>query len=264
MLQILTTARWYAVGFAVSLTVHAGAYALLRSAPVSERSEIGPTLVEFSVPPPAAPPPEAPEKVDTEPVEHADSVEPEPALVRADLPEPEAETAPEASPPDEPVALTGVTLTNAGSGEGWNAPVGNGESRRGPLRQPTTRRAAPKPREPLRRASRRRPKSQAPPVVPVADLSRPPEPPPLSGKLVSNYPSAARRRGEEGTAVVSARIDPDGTIRVASVAHESGAGFGAACRRTVLGSVWSPPIDAAGRPVATRIAYTCRFRVDRR
>jgi hypothetical protein len=29
----------------------------------------------------------------------------------------------------------------------------------------------------------------------------------------------------------------------------------------VLGSRWSPPLDEKGRPVATHVRYTCRFRV---
>jgi hypothetical protein len=62
---------------------------------------------------------------------------------------------------------------------------------------------------------------------------------------------------------VEARIEPDGRVRSVTLAGESFAGFGDACKKTLIGSRWSPPRDHDGRAVATRIRYTCRFMVDR-
>jgi hypothetical protein len=59
-----------------------------------------------------------------------------------------------------------------------------------------------------------------------------------------------------------ARIDADGVIRNARVRSESSAGFGSACRRTLLGSRWSAPRDKNGSAVATEIVYTCHFEID--
>jgi TonB family protein len=80
--------------------------------------------------------------------------------------------------------------------------------------------------------------------------------------LRANYPEEARQRGLAGSARVRARIDADGVIRSARLLTESSPGFGAACRKTVLGSQWSAPRDKNGGAVATEIVYTCHFQVD--
>jgi outer membrane biosynthesis protein TonB len=100
-----------------------------------------------------------------------------------------------------------------------------------------------------------------PHVVPLRDLSARPRAPSLDELLRQNYPPDARRRGFGGSAIVAARIDPDGVVRVARLVSEQGPGFGDACRRTLLGSRWSPGADGAGKPVFTEIRYTCRFQV---
>ncbi|MBZ0236347.1 MAG: energy transducer TonB, partial [Deltaproteobacteria bacterium] len=79
--------------------------------------------------------------------------------------------------------------------------------------------------------------------------------------LARHYPPAARQHGLAGKAVVKARIGADGKARVLAVVSESGDGFGAACRRTLDGTRWEPPIDQRGRAVDTVLAYTCRFEV---
>jgi TonB family protein len=89
-----------------------------------------------------------------------------------------------------------------------------------------------------------------------------PRPPSLSGLLRANYPDEARQRGLRGSASLRARIDADGVIRNARVRSESSAGFGSACRRTLLGSRWSAPRDKNGSAVATEIVYTCHFEID--
>jgi TonB family protein len=259
-----------ALAFLGSLGVHAVAYGALGMAGEGRPIGYGTTEVNFEVVAPALPTP-AGEPPPPEP-------EPEPEPVDAPNPtalEPESETEPppESQPAAEsepqPVDLTGVTLTNDGPGEGWASVVGDGSRMDGALGRIRTGRkerheeSTAKPTQPAaRRVVRPKPKP-APALVAVADLSRRPRPPALNAVLQQHYPAEARRRGEGGRAVVSARIDADGRIRLATVVSQSGPGFGQACVNTLVGSVWSPPLDRAGRPVGTRISYTCQFRVNR-
>lgn len=165
----------------------------------------------------------------------------------------------------EPVDLTGVTLTNLGDGASWSSVVGNGSPMDGAL-GPIGAKAAPilSAQPPERSATVRVPKkAEGPTVVPVSDLSRRPVPPRLDGVLRSHYPTVARQRGVSGSALIRLRIEADGKVRIARIASESFAGFGEACRSTVLGSSWLPPLDREGRPAATEVNYTCRFEVER-
>lgn len=253
----------HVVGLAGSLMLHGGLVALLGLVPVAKRVGVGPTTVEFEVPPapPAAPPPPVEKVVEKEEEQVAPTA---PAPLQESEPEPEPE--PEATPLDDaPVDLTGVTLTSDGPGPGWSTVTGNGSAMRGPIQRPRAAKSLTpaEGRGSTRTASVQRRVAPAPNLVPLASLAKRPVPPALDGVLAANYPADARRRGEAGQAVVSARIEADGVVRSASVASESGPGFGEACRRTVLGSTWSPPRDEGGRAVATQISYTCRFRVDR-
>jgi TonB family protein len=102
---------------------------------------------------------------------------------------------------------------------------------------------------------------KAAPVVALASLSRPPEPPDLNAALERHYPDAARKQGTPGQAVLKARITPEGQVRDMVVVSQSAPGFGDACRATLRESTWSPPLDRDGQPVATFISYTCRFEV---
>jgi TonB family protein len=109
------------------------------------------------------------------------------------------------------------------------------------------------------------PPRTAPPeltVKPLSELSRKPVPPSLEAALKRNYPLTARAQGKSGEAKVRARVDADGRVGFVKVTLESGSGFGDACRRTLLSSEWSPPLDERGRPVATWITYRCKFRID--
>jgi protein TonB len=107
------------------------------------------------------------------------------------------------------------------------------------------------------------------PAVPVArlaklsDLSRKPRAPSLDAALRDNYPAALRRRGTEGQAEVRVVIDPRGRVGQIEIISESAAGFAEACRRTLLGSRWSEPLDQRGNPVSTRLKYRCRFQIER-
>jgi protein TonB len=208
-----------------------------------------PTEMTVTVkPPPPAPPP--PEAKPTPPKAVAHKI-----AARAPAPPPEAPPPP---PPEAetPADFSGTTLTNDGPGDGWASAVGNGEAMRGPIGRPgakVTKRA-------IEGATQTAP-AKAAPVVALASLSRPPEPPDLNASLERHYPEAARKQGTPGQAVLKARITAEGQVRDLVVVSQSAPGFGDACRATLRESTWSPPLDKDGQPVATFISYTCRFEV---
>ncbi len=240
-------------GFVASVALHFAILAVLATGMGrSARRSYGPTRVTFEVataapratpPSPAAPPRPAP------PTPRPPRIDPP-----ADPPDPPRST----PPPSAPVDLTGVTLT--GEGTSWQSVVGNGDRMVGAIEPPKSAVAPPvsaaEPRA-IRRAA-----AAPPALVAVADLSQRPVPPALDSVLKSHYPAEARQRGLSGVAVIRARIDADGRVRIATVSSESYRGFGEACRQTVVGSIWLPPRDREGRPVATEVSYTCRFRVE--
>jgi protein TonB len=207
-----------------------------------------PTEVSVTVkaPPPAPKPPEA--KPAPKTVAHK---------IAAPTPAPPPPDAPPPPPPqaETPADFSGTTLTNDGPGEGWASAVGNGEAMHGPIGRPgakvTNRAQDGAEKSPVKTA----------PVVALASLSRPPEPPDLNDALERHYPEAARKQGTPGQAVLKARISAEGQVRDMVVVSQSAAGFGDACRATLRESKWSPPLDKDGQPVSTFISYTCRFEV---
>ena len=241
------------LGVLASVVGHGGALLALWGAPEISATARPPTRVELNVAPARA---EAPPPLPA-PAEPAPSVQLKPRQPAPSHNAPVAAPAEaEAAPPEsEPVAvdLSGVTLTNEGAGAGWSTLAGNGVARSGPIRAAVGGRAA---------ASETQQKQDGAPLVPLADLSRRPAPPALDSLLRSYYPADARQLALGGVAVVRARIGTSGRVLRASVASETRPGFGAACRKTVLGSRWTPPLDRAGRAVMTDVSYTCRFRVD--
>jgi outer membrane biosynthesis protein TonB len=234
-----------------SLLLHGVAYASLTLAPAAAVSSNPTSEMAFEVappPPPRAaepePPPPAPR-----PIERVSL--PRPA---AAPPEPRQTPAPRSV---APVDLSGVTLSNDSGDASWASAAGNGGRMQGPLGPVAARRTPPAASAaPVRTAS-------APELVAAVDLSERPRPPALDSVLRRNFPEQAWSRGVSGSASVRARIEPDGRTRQLRVTSESFAGFGEACRRTLAGSRWSPPKDRQGNAVATEIAYTCRFVVDR-
>ena len=166
---------------------------------------------------------------------------------KAATPPPEAET---------PADFSGTTLTNDGPGPGWASAVGNGQAMHGPIGTPGAK-VVGRSRDGVEGPSR----GADAPIVPLASLSRPPAPPDLNAALERHYPEAARRQGTPGEAVLKARVTAEGRVRDLVVVSESAPGFGDACRATLRESVWSAPLDASGRPVATFVTYTCRFEV---
>jgi protein TonB len=198
------------------------------------------------------PPPPAPKPPEAKPAPKAAAPK---IAARAPAPPPDAPPPP---PPEAetPADFSGTTLTNDGPGEGWASAVGNGEAMHGPIGRPgakVTKRA-------LEGTAEGTPAKTAP-VVALASLSRPPEPPDLNGALERHYPEAARKQGTPGQAVLKARITAEGQVRELVVVSQSAPGFGDACRATLRESTWSPPLDKDGQPVATFISYTCRFEV---
>lgn len=230
-----------------SCLVHGIAYASLAYAP-EPASEPPPSRVSFRVapapPPPAPPPPIAPAP--------PPPIKPERTAAKKEAPPPpEPVQAPEA-----PVDLRGVTLTNDSGSASFSSITGDGTSFHGPLGPVGPKRAeAVTPVVPAAVAT------PVPALVALADLSEKPVPPALGEALRQHYPAEARRRGLGGSATVEARVGPDGRIRSARLMNESFTGFGDACRKTLVGSRWSPPKDRDGRAVSTAIRYTCRFLV---
>jgi TonB family protein len=240
-------------GWATSVLLHLGAFVTLATGVGhAPNRSFGPTRVSFEVVRPV-PRPEAPPAAPAPPPPLAPR-----RLTRIDAAVDSPSPARPPAPADAPVDLTGVTLT--GDGAGWSSVVGNGEHMDRPIETPRSIATTANPAVASRAPSR--PAAADPAVVPLASLSRRPVPPRLDSVLRSHYPADARQRGLSGVAVVRARIETDGRVRIASVLSESYAGFGEACRRTLLGSDWLPSQDRVGRPVATEVSYTCHFKVE--
>lgn len=188
-------------------------------------------------PPPPEPRVEAPEPQNAVPKSTPRS-EPQPPRVAAEVRQsPIAETAPAG-----PVRLTGVKFSNAGT----FALHGGG----GPGSAAPATLAAP--------AAEERPSSR---LVGLADLSQRPTPPKLDARLQANYPRAQRQMGTEGEALLELVLSERGEVVDAKIRSQTSPPFGAACRKTLLGTRWSPPVDGAGRAVRTRLSYRCSFRV---
>lgn len=237
------------VALAGSVALHGFAVTQSASEIVRRRPQ-PPSVFELSFAPPVSPalsPPEPEAPPEREPPKTLRVVKSEPTRTLAPSPELAART------PPEP---TGLTLTGDNPTL-FEAPVGSGSVRNAAVVAGLAPSVA---RVPV-------PATQAPPppplpAVPLAELSRKPVPPSLGAALRRNYPRAARSLGKSGDAKVRARIETTGEIRVATISSETSAGFGEACRRTLVGSRWSAPLDKSGRPVATFITYQCKFRID--
>lgn len=228
-------------------------------------------------PPPPEPPPPEPEVVEPEIPEPEPPEPPPEPLRREERRREEPETTPDPTPapetPEEPPPLeeriedfTGTTLTSETTAAGPSVIAGNGEAITGPVGAATgtttgrSRRGAP---DGAVGGSGGDPEASGVPLVAMADLSRrPSEPSGLQDALVRNYPRELRARGIEGEARVSFVLWPGGRLTGFRVVEESEAGFGEACRRTLMeSSGWQDPLDRDGNPVRTRINFRCRFSV---
>jgi len=239
--------RWFSLCFSSSLVLHGVAFASLGDGRRWAASVNPPSEMSFVVTPPEPEPPKPPEPEPDEPPEPPEQAPKPTNQAPRELPPPVA-------PPPAPLDLRGLTLTN---GEGAFAmPTGNAL----PLDRPigTSRAPAPDP-SPVRQPPA---PAAAPALVAFEALGTRPKPPALEASLRQNFPADARRRAIGGSATVLARIERDGVARGVSVVNETFAGFGDACRRTLAGSRWTPPLDATGRAVSTQVRYTCHFKVD--
>lgn len=234
------TRRWLsALALLCSTGLHGFGWQLLPSA--SPRLPVPPPLtVELApLPTPEAPPPPPPPPKQPEPT--AEQPKATPAKIVHPTPQPIAPSPPIEMPTSPgPVALGGIVLSN------MTAPAPS-EPRTATSPSPTPKAAPVAP--------------AAPSWVPVANLSQKPRPPRLDGALRGNYPSEYRRSGTAGDASVELILSETGSVASARVTHESAPGFGEACKRTLLPSVWSAPLDASGRAVKTRVTYRCKFTV---
>jgi TonB family protein len=97
--------------------------------------------------------------------------------------------------------------------------------------------------------------------VSFKDLTEKPRPPRLDGALRRNYPAGARLAGRAGTARVLLSVTSSGKVTGVRLVKATDPEFGEACRRTLLGTTWSAPLDQQGRAVGTLMPYECRFRV---
>jgi outer membrane biosynthesis protein TonB len=230
--------------FSASFGAHVLGWHFLGAAKADVRPEIH-TIVLFDALAVAPPVPQAP-RPEEPPVPRTRERAVAPAPARASIrPAAQPAATPAIAAPAAPVDLSGVTLASEGSGT-WSSLVGDGSDATGPLvsRGDEAKKAAP-----------------PEPTVALRNLSERPRAPALDALLRQNYPDAARQRGIGGSASVTARIEPDGVVRLVRLFSESEPGFGEACRRTLLGSRWSPPRTVEGRVVATEVRYTCRFQV---
>src|SRR5450631_321946 len=250
---------WLAMLLLISLAVHVGAVVSIGKRHADPPRKVrAPTLVTMTVEP-AKP---APSTAATRQASGAaERVAPKraaarPAKAAAAAPRP-AEAEPQA---ETPADFTGVTLTNDGPGAGWASATGNGAAMNGPVGTPGAR-VTGRSRAGATGGGGPGPKSEGPPILALADLSKPPRAPVLSEMLERNYPDEARKRGVPGKAVMRRRVMPDGHLRDLIVVAESQGGFGEACKRTLRDSLWSPPLDLEARPVSTFVSYTCTFEV---
>jgi len=202
------------------------------------------------------------EEIPPEPLAAAQPVVPTPNTPKpaVQVPQPKSE---EPTPP--PAAqevvedFTGVTLTNENADSSWSSAAGNGASSDKPL-GPIGKNTG-KSKEGTIGGAVGGTEKDAVRTVGAGDLSERPTPPDLDKKLEQFYPPNAKRQGIEGYAVLKARINPDGSVSNITVVSESGPGFGAGCKSTLKGSIWGPPRDKQGRPVAHWIPYRCEFQM---
>lgn len=244
----------FAVG--ASLLVHVAIGVGLRLRPAMKLS--APEVRAFEVrmvplpPEPEIPVPPPPEPLRVEPPKPR-ATPPKPA---EPPPAPEDSEAPAANAPEPlpeapaPLALLDSSIQAAVSGVATTTTLdSSGGISRG------SRAPAPSPPSALA--------SAAPSYTALADLSRKPRPPSLDALLRKNYPDLLRRRGVAGQAVVRAHVTPRGRVARVEVLSESAAGFADACKRTLLGSEWTEPLDRAGNRVATQLTYRCKFQIER-
>lgn len=245
--------------WAASGLIHASAFGALalgahragppvRPAEVVEfRMDPAPVAAPKEVIPPPPEPAHAPAYASPQRAAKATNVV-EPVATKTTSPAPltEAASAPSPSPVDGPLDFTGSPVGENGS-FAMVAGSGGGSSGGGS-------RARPVPAATVARPS-------GPTLTRREELSRPPSPPDLSGRLLASYPSRAKAAGDSGSATLSLVVLADGQVTSLEVRNATSPEFGRACVETVRGSRWQSPLDKNGQPTGTRVGYTCTFDV---
>ncbi len=200
---------------------------------------------------------EVPEPEEPEPVKPP----PKPKTWRAPKGPPKTPEAPPAAAPEAPVTFDNIVLTNEGDEpSSWAMDPGSGESRDGPIGKPdavVTGRSRDGVIGGIIGGT------GIGVVVDVGDLSRRPIPPSLKQKLERLYPKKAKQEGVEGEAVLRLQIGPDGSPSKLRLLSEDpiGYGFGQICKQALQDATWKPPLDKEGKPVSTRVTFTCGFEI---
>lgn len=200
---------------------------------------------------------EAPEPEEPEPVKPP----PKPKTWRAPKDPPKAPEEPPAAAPEAPVTFDNIVLTNEGDEpSSWAMDPGSGESRDGPIGKPdavVTGRSRDGVIGGIIGGT------GIGVVVDVGDLSRRPIPPSLKQKLERLYPKKAKQEGVEGQAVLRLQIGPDGSPSKIRLLTEDPIGyrFGQICKQALQDATWKPPLDKEGKPVSTRVTFTCGFEI---
>lgn len=245
-----------------SLAVHGAVLVLLGLVEFTPPELLSLDTVSMDVVEEPAPEPE-PAAVAPEPEPEAPAPVPPPRVVPPPPPK-EPPPPPPAEPPppaaETPVDFGNLTLTNEGKSSFAVAPS-SGVEQEGPIGPPGVNTG--QRRDGVVGGTPGGTGDMDAPIVPLANLSKPPGMPTGMDDLMERYyPRAARAQGIAGTAKARVRIDADGKLRVLSVTDTSDQGFGDACRSALERSPkWDPPVDKAGRRVATSIQFTCNFEV---
>lgn len=246
----------------LSIVIHGGILSQTAGAKPLATPEETLAPVHFTVAPlpEPEPEPESVPEVEPEPLVLPEPLAPKVPEPTTEEPPPESEEPPAEPPPSEQLPageVSGTTLIADGVGD-FSAPVGNGAARSGAFRSKSST-----PRRVIRTSKRSVLAAPLPAeVVPIKDLKKQPAPPFLGDALKRNYPSQAKQQGRSGEAKIRAKVDKNGRITVATIAMETSGGFGEACRKTLLDSRWSAPLNKEGKEVATWISYRCKFRID--
>jgi protein TonB len=252
-------------GVVLSIGLHAGWFLLLGMVHVDPRAEQENKVVEFAVveepvvrdevPPPPEPEPPPPEVIKPPPAPRPKEASPKP-VENAPPPDP----TPPAAAPETIADFSGTTLTGEGEG-GWVSAVGSGAPMNGPIGRPgatvTGRNRGGIDGGEIGGTGLR--------VLGEADLSRGPKAPGgdvLDEALKREYPRQAQQQGIEGVARIKVRVMATGKLSPLATVSESYPGFAEACKRSLRGVRFDPPLDRAGVPVATDINYTCEFTVE--
>jgi periplasmic protein TonB len=240
-----------AEGWAFAVLLHGAllAWLLLAPPPRQAAPRRPPVRVRLAAPPPASapeqrPPPAAeapaPRRVERAKPSSAAAVPPPPAVRAPPL-------APSAAPPPSPVPLRrfAVSMEATVPGGGVAVPVA------GPGAAPALR-AVPggtsdDPGAPVTAAE----VETAPRL-----LSQPP-----AVEMRSLYPEAARREGMEADVRLEILLSETGEVADVEVVRSAGAAFDEAARRLARRFRFSPA-SRGGRPVAVRIPWTLKFRLE--